>query len=146
MNNTQFTSYTKTESVGYNSLNKKDHIVDKFLKRNWLKLIEIIEKIHIKIENQFFTNFKQIESARNSISSKTSNYDFIAIPTTKKIYFKQLDEILYFESDGRYTIVHLLDGSEIVIAKNIGEYDKILTLLYVSLNYPSDFYSYQLFF
>ena len=89
-------------------------------------LIVAVEKIHLKIENQFFTNFKQIESARNSISSKTSNYDFIAIPTTKKIYFKQLDEILYFESDGRYTIVHLLDGSEIVIAKNIGEYDKIL--------------------
>ncbi len=89
-------------------------------------LLLAVEKIHEKIENQFFTNFKQIESAKNSISSKTSNYDFIAIPTTKKIYFKQLDEILYFESDGRYTIVHLLEGSSIVIAKNIGEYDKIL--------------------
>lgn len=93
-------------------------------------LIVAVEKIHVKIENQFFTNFKQIESARNSISSKTSNYDFIAIPTTKKIYFKQLDEILYFESDGRYTIVHLLKSSPIVIAKNIGEYDKILAPSY----------------
>lgn len=89
-------------------------------------LIIAVEKIHKKIENQLFTNFKQIESAKDSISSKTSNYDFIAIPTTKKIYFKQLDDILYFESDGRYTIVHLLSGPEIVIAKNIGEYDKIL--------------------
>ena len=89
-------------------------------------LIVAVEKIHSNIENQFFTNIEQIRSAKNSIDTKTSNYDFIAIPTIKKIYFKQLDDILYFESDGRYTVVHLLDGQSIVLAKNMGEYEKIL--------------------
>lgn len=89
-------------------------------------LIIAVEKAHSNIKNQFFTNIEQIKSAKSSIVAKTSNYDFIVIPSTKKIYFKQLDEILYFESDGRYSIVHLLNGQSIVVSKNLGEYEKLL--------------------
>lgn len=89
-------------------------------------LIVAVEKIHSNIENQFFTNIEQIRSAKNAIETKTTNYDFVAIPSTKKIYFKQLNDILYFESDGRYTVVHLLGGQSIVVAKNMGEYEKVL--------------------
>jgi two-component system LytT family response regulator len=48
------------------------------------------------------------------------------IPSTKKIDFIKIDNILYFESDGRYTIIHLTDNSTFFVSKNIGEYDKIL--------------------
>ena len=60
------------------------------------------------------------------IVAKTSDYNFIAIPSTKKIDFIKIDNILYFESDGRYTIIHLTDNSTFFVSKNIGEYDKIL--------------------
>ena len=59
-------------------------------------------------------------------NSKVSDYNFIAIPSTRKIHFKQLDDTLYFESDGRYTNVHLRNGNKIMVTKNIGEYEKIL--------------------
>lgn len=93
-------------------------------------LILAVEKIQNNIENKYFTTTSQIESVRDSIASKTSDYNFIAIPSTRKIHFKQLDDILYFESDGRYTIVHLRNGSTILVTKNIGEYDKILAPIY----------------
>ena len=48
------------------------------------------------------------------------------IPSTKKIDFIKIDDILYFESDGRYTIIRLMDQTTFFVSKNIGEYDKIL--------------------
>lgn len=89
-------------------------------------LILAVEKTLTNIQNKYFTTTNQIESVKNSIATKTSDYNFIAIPSTRKIHFKQLDDILYFESDGRYTIVHLRNGNTIMGTKNIGEYEKIL--------------------
>tara|TARA_B100001093_G_scaffold411681_1_gene401212 strand:- start:270 stop:1031 length:762 start_codon:yes stop_codon:yes gene_type:complete len=89
-------------------------------------LILAVEKTLTNIHNKYFTTTNQIESVKNSIATKTSDYNFIAIPSTRKIHFKQLDDILYFESDGRYTIVHLRNGNTIMVTKNIGEYEKIL--------------------
>ena len=91
-----------------------------------IELTAAVKKIHTNIENKIFTNIKQIESVKSANKTKTSNYNFIAIPSTRKIYFKRLDDILYFESDGRYTVVHLFGGESIVVAKNIGEYEKLL--------------------
>lgn len=89
-------------------------------------LILAVEKTLTNIHKKYFTTTNQIESVKKSIATKTSDYNFIAIPSTRKIHFKQLDDILYFESDGRYTIVHLRNGNTIMVTKNIGEYEKIL--------------------
>ncbi|MDG1393204.1 MAG: LytTR family DNA-binding domain-containing protein [Flavobacteriaceae bacterium] len=89
-------------------------------------LIVTVKKVEDSLNNEFFTTSTQIESAKTSIAAKTSDYNFIAIPSTKKIDFIRIDDILYFESDGRYTIIHLLDKTTFFVSKNIGEYDKIL--------------------
>ena len=93
-------------------------------------LIITVKKIEDSLSNEYFTTSTQIESAKTSIAAKTSDYNFIAIPSTKKIDFIKIDEILYFESDGRYTIIHLLDKTTFFVSKNIGEYDKILAPKY----------------
>lgn len=90
------------------------------------ELIVTVKKVEDSIKNEYFTTSTQIESAKTSIAAKTSDYNFIAIPSTKKIDFIRIDDILYFESDGRYTIIHLLDKTTFFVSKNIGEYDKIL--------------------
>ncbi len=36
-----------------------------------------------------------------------------------------LDEICFFEGDGSYSKIHLMDGKRIVISKNLGEYEKL---------------------
>ncbi len=89
-------------------------------------LIVTVKNVEDSLNNEFFTTSTQIESAKTSIAAKTSDYNFIAIPSTKKIDFIRIDDILYFESDGRYTIIHLLDKTTFFVSKNIGEYDKIL--------------------
>ena len=89
-------------------------------------LIVTVKKVEDSLHNEYFTTPTQIESTKTSIAAKTSDYNFIAIPSTKKIDFIRIDDILYFESDGRYTIIHLLDKTTFFVSKNIGEYDKIL--------------------
>ena len=89
-------------------------------------LMTTVKTLEDNLKNKLFTTNPQLESAKISIEAKTSDYNFIAIPSTKKIDFIKIDNILYFESDGRYTIIHLTDNSTFFVSKNIGEYDKIL--------------------
>ena len=89
-------------------------------------LITTVKSVEDNISKKLFTSAPQLESVKNSIATKTSDYNFIAIPSTKKIDFIKIDDILYFESDGRYTIIHLMDQTTSFVSKNLGEYDKIL--------------------
>ena len=89
-------------------------------------LIATVKTVEENLKNKLYTTNPQIKSTKTSIEAKTSDYNFIAIPSTKKIDFIKIDNILYFESDGRYTIIHLTDKTTFFVSKNIGEYDKIL--------------------
>ena len=93
-------------------------------------LMRTLAKIEESIKNEHFTTPSQLKSAKSSIASKTTDYNFIAIPSTKKIDFVRIDNILYLESDGRYTTIHLVDKSTLFVSKNIGEYEKILSTSY----------------
>ena len=93
-------------------------------------LITTVKTLEDNLKNKIFTTNPQLESAKTSIETKTSDYNFIAIPSTKKIDFIKIDDILYFESDGRYTIIYLIDQTTFFVSKNIGEYDKILAPKY----------------
>jgi hypothetical protein len=89
-------------------------------------LMRTVKTLEENLKNKLFTTNPQLKSTKTSIETKTSDYNFIAIPSTKKIDFIKLDNILYFESDGRYTTIHLIDKTTFFVSKNIGEYDKIL--------------------
>ena len=89
-------------------------------------LITTVKVLEDNLNNKLFTTDPQLQSAKTSIEAKTSDYNFIANPSKKKIAFIKIDNILYFESDGRYTIIHLIDKTTFFVSKNIGEYDKIL--------------------
>ena len=93
-------------------------------------LISTVNILEENLKNKLFTTDSQLQSTKTSIETKTSDYNFIAIPSTKKIDFIKIDDILYFESDGRYTIIHLRDKTTFFVSKNIGEYDKILAPKY----------------
>ena len=93
-------------------------------------LLVTFNKIEENIKNNHFTTPSQIKSAKSSIGSKTTDFNFIAIPSTKKIDFVRIDDILYLESDGRYTTIHLVDKSTLFVSKNLGEYEKLLSNSY----------------
>ena len=68
-----------------------------------------------------------LSDLKDEIEIDTITLDFfIEKHDIGNIDFIKIDDILYFESDGRYTIIHLMDQTTFFVSKNIGEYDKIL--------------------
>jgi two-component system LytT family response regulator len=53
--------------------------------------------------------------------------NFIAIPNSKQVQFIKTEDILFLESEGRYTSFYLKDQKhKLMSVKNIGEYEKLV--------------------
>ena len=52
--------------------------------------------------------------------------DFVPIPSMKKIDFIKHSDITYLKSDGRYTVVNLVDDDLILATKNLGDFERSL--------------------
>lgn len=53
--------------------------------------------------------------------------DQIAVPGIHDIKFLKLNEILFLESDGRYTTFYLTNNRKITSSRNLGEYEKFIS-------------------
>lgn len=62
----------------------------------------------------------------NSVNSINQNIDYIAISSQEKIDLIQMQDIIYCQADGKYTIFHLINGRKITSSRNLGEYNTIL--------------------
>jgi two-component system LytT family response regulator len=51
---------------------------------------------------------------------------FVPISSTKKIELIKIDDIVYFEADGRYTKLYLTNGISKMASKNLGEFQNLL--------------------
>ena len=63
-------------------------------------------------------NLQDIHGLLESISNK------IVINGQYETFFINLKEIFYLEADGRYTDIHLLNGSKITVSQNLGRLHK----------------------
>ncbi len=105
----------------------KYNAVDYLLKPLQIEeLIIAVNKAYKDIEKDIFTNEEQINLLIESANNHSKPFDFIAIPSMDKIDFIKIRDILYFQADGRYTTIHLINGKKIVACKNIGEYENLL--------------------
>ncbi|QCX00673.1 response regulator transcription factor [Aggregatimonas sangjinii] len=68
-----------------------------------------------------------LASQENDFLDNSTPLKQIAIPSTNEVQIVPVDQVLYLESDGRYTIFHLEDKTTKMASKNIGEYEKLLT-------------------
>lgn len=50
----------------------------------------------------------------------------LGIPTTHGIHYYHLEEIVRLESDGSYTILYLMSGEQVVVCKNLKEFERLL--------------------
>jgi len=50
----------------------------------------------------------------------------LAISDNSGMTFVNLEEIVYCESDGNYTVIHIKDKPKLVASKTLGEYEKLL--------------------
>ena len=90
------------------------------------QLILAVNKAYKEIENDVYTEKLQIQQSYKSITNNELPNHLIAIPSTNKIDFVKVENIIYLKSEGRYTIFHLVDKKQIVATKNLGEYESIL--------------------
>ena len=90
------------------------------------ELIISVTKAYGDIEKEEFTNQQQLKLLSETIFEDTNKFDFITIPSMEKIVFVKTNDIIYLESDGRYTHVHLEEKKKLMASKNLGEFEKNL--------------------
>ena len=79
---------------------------------------------------------KAIHAAENSVLQKRAlqknsneieiTQNIIGIPTATSIDLIDIENILYLEADGKYTVFHMVKGAQKIVSKNIGFYEKLL--------------------
>lgn len=68
-----------------------------------------------------------IEHEKFKLKFSTEKFQkFIPINSTKKIELIKIDDIVYFEADGRYTLLYLTNGVSKMASKNLGEFISLL--------------------
>ena len=60
------------------------------------------------------------------IAIKRKLVEKLSISTMEGFSLIRLNEILYLEADGNYTVMHLTNGKKVVSTKNLGYFEKIL--------------------
>lgn len=86
----------------------------------------VADKIHQEIINENFTLSNQIAQLTSLIKTYDNRKDFVKISTMNTIEFIKFENILYLQSDGRYTTFFLNSGNSILASKNLGEFENEL--------------------
>ena len=55
---------------------------------------------------------------------------YIAVSVKEGMKVLSVDKIVYLQSSGRYTSIHLVDKTSIAVCKNLGHFDKLFESLY----------------
>nr|WP_262712634.1 MULTISPECIES: hypothetical protein [unclassified Polaribacter] len=69
---------------------------------------------------------KQKETLSTSVVIENLAENVIAISNVEKIEILDIDNIMYLEADGKYTIFHLANASSKMVSRNIVSYTDIL--------------------
>ena len=88
-----------------------------------VRIEELVNVVSVAIE--------QVEQKRKSKNlpyenTQVINSGLITLASTDSVEFLKVEDIIYLEADGKYTVFHLTNNSKKVSSKNIGEYEKQL--------------------
>jgi two-component system LytT family response regulator len=89
---------------------------------------ELIEALLKVAEKRKQENSKYLlRSFLSNFAGQKSNGKKVVLKTTDDIHIVEVSNIIRCESDGSYTKVHLADSSQIVVSKNLKEFEELLT-------------------
>jgi two-component system LytT family response regulator len=78
-----------------------------------------------RLENQNRKTLRDnLDILKNNLESSIPATKKIALPTSNRLEIVSLNDIVYCESDGAYTIFHLTDKRKILVSKNLHEFEK----------------------
>lgn len=90
------------------------------------ELVFAVNKSIADIEKEQYTEPKQLQNLYKSVTNNNLPLNLIAVPSTDKIDFIKIEDIIYLKSEGRYTIFNLKNNKQLVATKNLGEYENML--------------------
>ena len=88
------------------------------------ELIHAVKKIAAR-ENQ--RSSYQYQSVLNNIQLKAGKIGKLAVPSLEGIDFFNIDDIIYCKADGSYTTIILKGGEQVVVCKNLKDFENLLT-------------------
>ena len=68
----------------------------------------------------------QLEILRENLEKLTAQNRKMVLRDSDNIYVVMLSDIVYCRAEGSYTVFKLIDEREILVSKNLGEYEKLL--------------------
>ncbi len=87
-------------------------------------LADAIKRAENMIQHQFNT---QLRILQENLQTDVHQKKKIVLRTQESIYLVDLQDITYFESDRCYTVVHRLSGEQVLVSKNLREFDDMLS-------------------
>ena len=107
------------KAIKYNAL---DYILKPFEEK------EVIESLLKATEKRKQENNKYLlRSFLSNFAGQKSNGKKVVLKTTDDIHIVEVGKIIRCESDGSYTKVYLTGKSQIVVSKNLKEFEELLT-------------------
>ncbi|MBY0486485.1 MAG: LytTR family transcriptional regulator [Flavobacteriaceae bacterium] len=107
--------------------NNKNHVFD-FVKCDIFDFIEdqVATSILLTCINKCVNKIMAENNLFQLRIAEAKFQKFIPINSTKKIELIKLEDIIYLEADGRYTVIYLTNGVSKMASKNLGEFQKLL--------------------
>lgn len=114
------TAYDQYAIKGY-TYNAMDYLLKPVDKD---KLIAVVDKtLSLKKEDQLKTGFlKEFKNMYASIADSPK----ISIADSKGVHILEINDLMYCKSDGNYTTLYLSSGREILISKNLKQFEEKL--------------------
>ncbi len=96
----------------------KAHALDYILKP--INKVELL----MAVENAIQIIHEKKASVEKGTTEKTQTR--LSLPTMEGLLFIETNEIVFIESEGRYSRFHLNNSTKLLVSKNLGEYEKEL--------------------
>ena len=88
------------------------------------ELIRAVEKVEKNV-SKFRLN-ERISILENNLQSISSDSQKIVLKDTESIHILKISQILYCQAEGSYTHFYIEDGRNILVSRNLKEYEKLL--------------------
>lgn len=90
------------------------------------ELKQIMEKVRAR-RSQAASERKRATLLPTQRGLNSATYQKIALPTTDGLLFVPVEDIIYCEAEGAYTMIHLKSAGKMLVSKNLKEYEQQLS-------------------
>ncbi len=87
-------------------------------------MVTAVEKVKVKMAQK--PDAGSYHSLIKNVRFNRESFTRLAIPTGNEIVVKELKDIVFFQADGSYTILHLVDSKTLTVAKVLKEFEAML--------------------